>query len=279
MYDKDIFEVLHTRTKLPMREITPHDINKEIYADVPIQDLKDSIEEHGMYEPLKVVKTTNGYLLVSGHRRLKALKEIFGKEADDCLVPVDILPLPNTIFGIAELIIENNRYRQKSNIELLKEGEILEEVYAEKAGQRMISGQKSEGTTRDAVGEKLGISGRTYAEGKKALAKAKELEKTDPDKASEIKDRLKKSIHGAARSLKEEEKPAESKYDYWPELRGLIKVLYRKHEALKRFRNHKTSNEFSNLVGNILDFAELLETWNPVNVEEKGPGWNKKTNY
>lgn len=279
MYDKDIFEALHNRTKLSMKQLEEHPLNKSLYAETNVDDLVTSIEEHGLYEPLKVIRKDGGYLLVSGHRRLAALKQIFAEDWEDTLVPIDILPTPKTVYGDAELVVENNRYRQKSNEEIIAEGMVLEQVFAEKAGKRMIDGDYETGTrTRDLVGKHLGISGKTYAEGKKVIDELRALQEDNPEKAKEVSAALKKSIHGAAKAIKEEPK-VETKYDYWPELRGLIKTLYRKHDQLKKFRNHTTGDEFSNLIGNIIDFAHLLETWDPAKVETAGPGWNKATKH
>ena len=59
--------------KRKVSQLTPHPNNKEIYNDTDITELKTSIEELGLLEGL-VINNKNEVL--SGNRRLKALKEI-----------------------------------------------------------------------------------------------------------------------------------------------------------------------------------------------------------
>lgn len=284
MEEFDVFEGLHDQRKVAMNTIVETGINEKIYDQGDITDLVESIQEHGMLQPLKVIKNGDGkHILVSGHRRLLALKKLF--KEDDLLIPVTYVPAPPTpsLEFLTEMIIEHNRYRVKTKEELIREGRQLEEVMSAKAGKRMISGDPdAKGPVRDVVGEQIGMSGKSYSEGKRVLEQIEEVEKEDPELAEKARNRFKKSISGASRILNEKETPGdirreemETEYAYWPVLQKLIRVLYKDHELLKKFRNHTSSQEFANLIGNIADFAELLETWNPERVKANGPGWNK----
>lgn len=47
-----------------------------VFEPEALEELKNSIQEHGVIQPITVRKTFNGYELISGERRLRASKEI-----------------------------------------------------------------------------------------------------------------------------------------------------------------------------------------------------------
>ena len=71
---------------IPLGEIVTSDKNIfEVEDD--ISDLKDDIELNGLLTPLTVCKAENGYRLISGHRRYKALRELYQPHHEvPCLV-------------------------------------------------------------------------------------------------------------------------------------------------------------------------------------------------
>ncbi len=104
---------------------------------------------------------TKNNMIVSGHRRVNACKQL-GIEEIDC----EVREYSET------LVIEANRYRTKSKIEIEREWSAVEEIETKKAKQRMVDGggdRKSEGyispvknsshpKTRDIAAKATGVS-------------------------------------------------------------------------------------------------------------------------
>ncbi len=71
--------------------LSPFDISpnpsqpRKYFTDEAIYRLADSIRNHGLIQPLSVRKTENGYELIAGERRLRALK-ILGKTEIPCVI-------------------------------------------------------------------------------------------------------------------------------------------------------------------------------------------------
>jgi len=100
---------------IDVNDIKESSINSEIYEfrKEEHDELIKSIELNGLLEPLVIDKDNN---LISGHRRLSAIKEI-GWEMVDCR----ITHTDNLLISLIEL----NRYRKKTESELTKEYNIL----------------------------------------------------------------------------------------------------------------------------------------------------------
>ena len=65
--------VTTTNTSLKLSEIKPNPYQpREIFDEEKLQELADSIKEHGVFTPVLVRRVTNGYELVAGERRTKA---------------------------------------------------------------------------------------------------------------------------------------------------------------------------------------------------------------
>ena len=99
--------------------LKPNPINETIYDnnEKALTDLKHSIESNGLLEPLVITRSN---LIISGHRRLEALKQI-GFETCDCRIST----YENDIIATIEL----NRYRKKTQNEIVREAEILKTEY------------------------------------------------------------------------------------------------------------------------------------------------------
>ena len=58
---------------LPIDRISPNPRQpRRHFAEQPMRELADSIRQHGVLQPLTVQKTSGGYVLVAGERRLRA---------------------------------------------------------------------------------------------------------------------------------------------------------------------------------------------------------------
>jgi ParB-like chromosome segregation protein Spo0J len=147
-------------TTKPTAELRPHPKNVGIYGDHADTDLIESIRAKGILTPLLI--TADGHV-ISGNRRLEAARRL------------NLPDVPVVLFGssdeldILEALIESNRQRHKTNEQLGREALTLMEVEAERARRRQAVETRSlqenfpevkPGQARDAVGEKLGVSGK-----------------------------------------------------------------------------------------------------------------------
>jgi ParB family chromosome partitioning protein len=137
--------------QMKVSELKPHKLNSTIYNDNPetLKELVHSINLNGLLEPL-VINRSN--VVISGHRRLLALKEI-GWEKCDCRLS----EFENETIALISL----NAYRVKTESELVREAEILKSEFSKQIKQ----GRPRKGEVRDGkmwsivnVSEKLGCS-------------------------------------------------------------------------------------------------------------------------
>jgi ParB family transcriptional regulator, chromosome partitioning protein len=137
--------------QMKVSELKPHPINSTIYNDNPDthKELIHSINLNGLLEPL-VINRSN--MVISGHRRLQALKEI-GWEKCDCRLS----EFENEIIALIQL----NSYRIKVESEIVREAELLKTEYS----KQIKKGRPLKGEIRDGknwsivnVSEKLGVS-------------------------------------------------------------------------------------------------------------------------
>lgn len=66
--------------KLNINDITPYENNAKIHTEVQIEQIKKSIQEFGMNDPIAVWGDKN--TIVEGHGRLEALKQLGYTEVD-----------------------------------------------------------------------------------------------------------------------------------------------------------------------------------------------------
>jgi ParB family chromosome partitioning protein len=102
-----------------------------------LEELKSSINEHGVIQPITVRKAPHGYELISGERRFRASKELGLDE-----IPAYILDINDSV-GMLELAMIENLHRQDLNpIEtafgyqrLIEECSLTQEQVAQKMGK------------------------------------------------------------------------------------------------------------------------------------------------
>jgi len=82
--------------------INPNPTNDEIYDTTDVSSLAKSIEDNGLLEPLVISRDG---VLISGHRRLAAVKSLGWED-----VEVRVVDVENEVIAL----IEHNRYRTKS---------------------------------------------------------------------------------------------------------------------------------------------------------------------
>lgn len=152
-------------------ELEPHQLNREIYTNRDISELVSKIDRYGFQQEHELLATPEGKIL-SGHRRWRAALELGLDE-----VPVRRKRVEGGDDALLTLLLAN-QYRDKTPAEKIREGEAWEEIEREKAHERQSSGGSDKlrdgekGKTSEKVGEKIGVSGRTYERGKEVKDKA-----------------------------------------------------------------------------------------------------------
>ena len=143
--------------ELPVEDVHPNPGNFYPPIDsTAMEDLQESIQANGVLEPLLVVRDGDGYRLISGHNRLRAVRHLhlYGPDAQRwATVPCRILP-PMDELREQTAIIEANRQRVKTPQVLQQEAEELTKLYTE----RKKAGEELPGRVRDRVAEALQIS-------------------------------------------------------------------------------------------------------------------------
>lgn len=155
-----------------------HPLNAKLYNEPKKEtqeELVKSIRDKGL---LEIIKVNSKNFILSGHRRVRAIKTLGWEEVD---VVVEEHKDEEAI------IIEYNRYRRKTMSEIMREAEKLMEIEVRKAeNRRVLGGPPSEkGRAREKVARALDIgSGFQMAKMKKVWDAAK----TSPQIAQKLMD-------------------------------------------------------------------------------------------
>lgn len=118
---------------LPTRSIFPND--KNFYDTSNVSDLIDSILLHGLLDPLTVRPAGDGegYIIISGHRRHKAMMTILDDALAEDLTPFKTVPCfisepRDELMEELMLIQANSATRVLTSAELAKQAEKIEEL-------------------------------------------------------------------------------------------------------------------------------------------------------
>lgn len=187
--------------EMAIAALVEHPSNAAIYGMEDVTLLAESIRESGYIKPI-IVNQHN--VIVSGHRRTKAAK-LLGYDT----IPCERIETESETHLLEMLLLEN-RYRNKDTRQKLREAEKWEEIERAKAKQRFGGRHKNqptvenfpqleEGKTRDIVAQKVGFgNGRTYETAKKVDKKITEFEERgEHGKAEVLRVALNKSVSGA----------------------------------------------------------------------------------
>ena len=189
--------------KRELVDLRPHPRNKEIYGTLDVSDLVDRIE---ITKRIEAIKITPEGIILSGHRRVKAADEL-GRTEIDCIIIDDLDPNQQL-----ELLLDENCYREKTNIQKIMEGIVYQEIESKKSEQRKIesgkrnlgltvvesepttdeSNNNEKGKTRDIVGKKVKISGKTFEKGLKIVERINE--ESDQEIKSFLSDQANRSV-------------------------------------------------------------------------------------
>ena len=141
--------------QIPLVDIDPNDKNFFDVSDV--QDLMESIQVHGVLQPLVVVEHGQGYRLLAGHRRLKALQQLHEADKMDkrwATAPCVVLPPMSDAMEQMVLIQTNTTARQLSYVEKMESAVRLKKILVKLKDE----GVKLPGKLRDIQAEQLEIS-------------------------------------------------------------------------------------------------------------------------
>ena len=100
---------------MELTKLVAHPENIRIYSPQDLDELEISLETHGQLEPLAITKDN---IIISGHRRLAAMKNLGWLECD-----VRFVEPENPIIAL----IEHNRHREKTKSDILNEARYLED--------------------------------------------------------------------------------------------------------------------------------------------------------
>lgn len=179
--------------KVKINKIQPSLDHEKIYQINDIDDLKESIQELGLLE--KIVVTKNMHVL-SGHRRLLAIKQLGYTEVD-----VDISDVSSDNEPLA--LISYNKHRVKTYSEMLNEVNYLKAIWGMKRGRKSKADTKGSGGKLDPVNTRKKIAEKTnISEGN--LSKLEYIQKLEPKLIVEM-DRGKLSLNQAHLALKKNE--------------------------------------------------------------------------
>lgn len=114
-----------------------HPSNSLIYTPTDLSELKKSLQAFGQFEPIAVTKDG---LIISGHRRFAAMKELGWETCD-----VRIIDPPNEIIAL----IEHNRTRVKSVQDILNEARTLEKELKKIVGRGRTATMNRDDTSKN----------------------------------------------------------------------------------------------------------------------------------
>lgn len=173
--DEPVVAVQNAQMMIPVDKIVPfHNHPFRLYEGERLEDMVESIREHGVLNPVIVQKTADGYEMLAGHNRWNAAKIVGIKE-----IPAIVKE------GLSEeeayvYVIETN-LMQRSFTDLLpsEKAAVLAERYDKVLYQRHredivkelkeLEGDSKGGhdvhhsKNRDGLGEEYGLSGRSVA--------------------------------------------------------------------------------------------------------------------
>lgn len=137
--------------KIPLSQVQPHPLNETIYDLSNIDDLVVSIGEVGLLTPLVV---NQKYQLISGHRRLEAVRRLGWDEVD-----VEVIETASEDEE-KSLLVHFNKQRVKTTREIINEAETLRPLYAIGQGKRsdLTSVRPNKSSGREALADAVGVS-------------------------------------------------------------------------------------------------------------------------
>ena len=152
--------------EMGVSQLRPNPLNSTIYDEnqKALEELKQSIELNGLLEPITI---TRSHLVISGHRRLQALLDL-DIETCDCRL--------STFENETIATIELNRYRVKTESEIVREAKILKDEFS----KYIKKGRPLKGEVRDGKNLSIIEVSKTLGVSTTKLKKLLSIQKHDP---------------------------------------------------------------------------------------------------
>ena len=160
--------------KMEIIALLENPINAAIYGEddsFQLAELVEKIKVSGYIKPLIINRS---YMIISGHRRYRAAKALGMTEIEVEMINKD----ENQEL---EILLAENAFREKTTLQKVREAEYYRIVEEMKAKERQLSGTTLSasvhgGRTNEIVGEKIGMSARSYHDARKVVEKIAEEE-------------------------------------------------------------------------------------------------------
>lgn len=173
--DEPVIAVQNVQTLIPADKIVPfHNHPFRLYEGERLEDMVESIREHGVLNPVIVQKAEDGYEMLAGHNRWNAAK-IVGLSEIPAIVKENLSEEEAYVYVIETNLMQRSftdllpsekaavlaeRYDkvlyQRHREEIVKE---LKELEGDSKGGHDVHHSKN----RDGLGEEYGLSGRSVA--------------------------------------------------------------------------------------------------------------------
>ncbi|MDC6267747.1 ParB/RepB/Spo0J family partition protein [Lysinibacillus fusiformis] len=138
---------------IPIEKLFPSEMNKYVVKD--ITELKASIELTGLQQNLVVREIENGYEVLSGHRRFKAMQELYEEGNEEFKrIPCKIQRSMDDIQAELQLIMANSTARELTDYEKTYQAARLKELLTE----LKKSGVPFSGRKRDIIAQLMNVS-------------------------------------------------------------------------------------------------------------------------
>ncbi len=143
---------------IKMIKVTDIETNSENFYSLPgIEELAEDIERQGLIHSLAVTKTSYGtYKLISGHRRLSAIKLLSEKgKWNSGTVPCYVITAKKSEAEMnLDLIMLNHTQRKYSDADIFKEHEELKKIFT----QLEADGVEIKGRLREKIAKAMHVS-------------------------------------------------------------------------------------------------------------------------
>lgn len=136
-----------------IEKLFPSDMNKYVVKDVT--ELKASIELTGLQQNLVVREIEDGYEIISGHRRFKAMQELYEEGNEQFKrIPCKIQKSVDDLQAELQLIMANSTARELTDYEKTYQAARLKELLTE----LKKSGIQFSGRKRDIIAQLMNVS-------------------------------------------------------------------------------------------------------------------------
>lgn len=143
---------------LPIEKLQPSEMNK--YSVQDVTELKASIELTGLQQNLLVRPNRNGYEVLSGHRRLKAMQALYAEGNEQfAQVPCKVERTMDDVQAELQLLLANSTTRELTDYERTYQAQRLQELLQ----NLKDSGHKITGRKREIVAQLMGVSSSQVA--------------------------------------------------------------------------------------------------------------------